>query len=331
MNGQPTAVKFYHPGREWSSRAAQGIAPWATNPPGHRRKYLEAGGSYLVEPGGPVQHGCVGFWGEYEAPTAFRRLPPPPAPHMPTFVHRPMPPHPSARPARGAMNADPLVLGEQWLYSNCQQGLANMRRLDPGDVVIFGSQLDGAFVVDTLFVVADRISYTRQTARASIGTRVADWVYPLVLELVADGPHVLYIGATYQNPINGLFSYVPCVDMQDCPQGFARPRAPAAYQSAQSQSVKYMADPVRVWHDITRCVLDAELFLGVSIGVPLGGRVIPSRCRTPMSGLRPQEHSISEGESLADPSTADGRARGAGIDRRMCAGPPCWQSSIRLL
>lgn len=268
MIGTPTAVKFFHPGEEWSASQYQdqGIACWNTKK--HRRKYLQTSGTLLSRLEDPAKAGTLGFWGEYEAPTEFRKLAHGPQEGLPRFVHTPLPPYPSLCPGVEALNTDPLVLSPRWLYTNClQQIRPKLRHLERGDVILFGSRLEMQFVIDTVFVVDEAIIYSPATARSRLGDRVPWWVYPLVLDLIAPGQYVLYFGASHQNPVNRTFSYVPCVEANAYPDGFARPKAPPAYQSAQNQSVQYLGNSQQVWREVTQGILEQGLLLGVSTEV----------------------------------------------------------------
>lgn len=260
-------VKFCHPGAQWRSTADEGIAPWATVIQGHARRYIETAGRYLRSRTGPVAAGLIGFWGEYEAPTRFRRLARRPADGLPAFVQTPLDPPGEAPPK--ALNTDPLVLGAPWIYSNCRQrALSGLRRLERGDVVIFGSLVQRAFVIDTVFVVAEAIPYTGGAARQTLGTRLPPAAFTLGLDLVRRGEYTLYVGATYEAPANGLFSFVPAVAANEHPLGFPRPMAPPALQGLQAMGVQYLVEPAPHWHAVVGAVLAQGLCLGISAGDP---------------------------------------------------------------
>ena len=58
-------------------------------------------------------------------------------------------------------NTDPFVFGECFRYSNCRQThCEDLRKLAPGSVILFGSNLGGAFVLDTVFVVDFGVDYS---------------------------------------------------------------------------------------------------------------------------------------------------------------------------
>lgn len=182
MRGMPTAVKFFHPGVEWTSSQDRGIARWNTED--HRRKYLQTPGTFLSRLEAPAKTGTLGFWGEYEAPTLFRRLAYKPQRGLPRFVHTLLPPDPALCPGVEARNTDPLVLSPRWLYTNCQQqSRSRLQHLDRGDVILFGSRVEMQFVIDTVFVVDEAIAYSPDEARSRLSGCIPEWVYPLVLDL----------------------------------------------------------------------------------------------------------------------------------------------------
>lgn len=256
----PTAVKFLHPGAPWTARADSGAAPWATAR--HTRRFLQVEGRYLRAPGGQAEAGSYGFWGEYEAPTCFRRLTAQPDEGAPEFIHTPVPLAAVRRPS-GALNTDPLVVGPQWLYSNCRQrSQPRLRALQRGDLVIFGSLVKRAYVVDTVFVIGQAMPH--DAARE----RLPKHAHDLVLDLVGAGEYTLYIGATYDSPVDGMFSFVPAAPVLERRLGFARPAAPPMLQSEQAMGVKYLGDPQGHWAAVAAAVLGSGLCLGVDAALP---------------------------------------------------------------
>lgn len=263
-------VKFLHPGAEWTSRLDRGVAPWALVDAGHTRRYLQAPGQFLRKLDGPLEDGPIGFWGEYEAPTAFERLAHKPAPGLPEFVQTPVPLAQVQRPV-GALNTDPLVLGSYWVYSNCQQrSRPSLRRLGRGDVIIFGS-LKRSYVIDTVFVVAEAIRFVGGQARGTVGDRVPQYAHYLVLDLLWPGDYTLYLGATYEKPVDGRFSFVPAVPAAERPAGFARPAAPPSLQSRQGQGIKIIDGSHDHWRALAQAVVGQGLCLGVSASLAAHG------------------------------------------------------------
>ena len=218
MSVELMVVQFPHPGVEHQPRGS--AMDW--NRHEHARKFLRACGRYLS--GGAVQSGPFAFWGEWEPQSQVVEAYPAVAGH-PRWLHDPFWQLPRHR--RLLQNTDPLVFGDRFLYSNCRQRRnSKLRRLAPGSLVLFGSKFDGSFVLDTVFVVADRESFSRAS-----GPRAArdEWVDAVVFEPLrqASGPaeetFQLYRGRTFRDAPNGPFSFVPCRPYQPGEAAFARP------------------------------------------------------------------------------------------------------------
>ena len=66
-------------------------------------------------------------------------------------------------------NTYPFILGERFLYSNCQQWgprRNGLRCLDRGSVIAFGSRVSREWVLDTVLVVANFIDYEARDVRS---------------------------------------------------------------------------------------------------------------------------------------------------------------------
>lgn len=130
-------------------------------------------------------------------------------------------------------------------------------------MVIFGSRVNRKFVVDTVFVVAEAIPYTSPNVRRIVGQRVPEHAYSLSLELVGPGAYTLYIGATYDNPVEDMFSFVPAAPSADYPLGFPRPSGPPSLQDRQTMGINILDDPKGYWLAVAVTVLGHGLCLGV--------------------------------------------------------------------
>ncbi len=137
-----------------------------------------------------------------------------------------------------------------------------LRDLDRGDVILFGSRHQKRFVLDTVFVVRDSRLYDPRNAVRDLAGFVTDafveaTLRPLELwhdsgrfragaeaavtssegewteddERTAVGScgsrralkYRLYWGATPEQPVSGMFSFVPTMAFAEAPHGFARP------------------------------------------------------------------------------------------------------------
>jgi hypothetical protein len=214
------------------------IQPWNTNSK-HRRKFLRRPGQY-VAPGGSLAEAPLAFWAEWEAPSyIIQRWSEEGA--LPRFLQEPRWERPTIKGFR--QNTDPWVFGDCFRYSNCHQlNQSGLRNLAAGSVILFGSTLGLAspagprFVLDTLFVVSEQ----RQKFTPTDPPNTDEAFRVSTIEALARGDDAnacgasdacgdanawftLYSGATYEAPINGMYSFVPCrrADREDF--RFARP------------------------------------------------------------------------------------------------------------
>ena len=108
----------------------------------------------------------------------------------------------------------------------------NLASLDKGSIVLFGSkghQEDSSFFqIDTVFVVADYLEYNTRNADALIDNRVPKAYREIVYKMALPEPTTvplnlrLYFGATYNNPINGMYSFAPAKPYIMGAEGFPR-------------------------------------------------------------------------------------------------------------
>lgn len=224
-------VQFLHPGGEPPvSILKDNLCP--ANNGQHHRKFLHAKTGSYVTPSGQRQDGCFTFWGEWEHESSIL-LPAyfPKGKGWPRQLHTALPPKPPANgivanpcttgcaqnSASGVLSTDPFVFCEPMLYLHCQiTKNGQLNTLNPGDIVVFGSRLNGQFVVDTVFVIADRVS-VNDSALCKLFVQANDAHFttaPLV-----------YRGATFAAPVDGMFSFFPALPCtaEGTPQAFQRP------------------------------------------------------------------------------------------------------------
>ena len=153
-------IQFHHPGMQYQGsqlgprKEPAGVMPWKPGRSVHNRKFMVSRGSVVDPVSGERQDGVeVGLWGEWEGPSRYTRIPQL-EPGYPSAVHRPFRP---THPPESRQNTDPLVFGDQFLYSNCKQYRKAMQDLAPGSIVLFGrgGHVEGRprFSLDTCFVV----------------------------------------------------------------------------------------------------------------------------------------------------------------------------------
>jgi hypothetical protein len=192
------------------------------------------------------------------------------------------------------LNTDPLVFGG-FRYTICQQHRryqdsprpTRLRDLGIGSVILFGSRSRGEFVHDTVLVVAsswlhDASTYRRLAAPRPYFDVTLDTLYhpsqrrDCCKPSASGHEYRLYEGGTIGQPIEGMFSYVPCRPYQPKQDGFARPviKHPLL-SSAQSQGFRVpiagdLSAIRAVWDNVEQQVLEnpAGLYLGTWFEFP---------------------------------------------------------------
>ncbi|WP_169787839.1 hypothetical protein [Alicyclobacillus ferrooxydans] len=138
----------------------------------------------------------------------------------------------------------------------------------------------GRFMLDTVFVVGGKIPYRRDHSHQDKGVveRVPDWYFPLTIDRILDEDleFTLYTGATYENPVNGMFSFFPCLTEGSRAKyhGFRRPSflspsLSSLFDSSQNQGSKgyyNSVSPYKVWTEITADLTERSepLSLGIN-------------------------------------------------------------------
>ena len=290
-------VQFLHPGREHRLNAP-GIKAWTNVEEGHCRKFLRSPGRYLSQVDALPIDGEIGFWGEWEAPSHAAPVGNP-MPHGPDWIHQPFWFPPGS--FRGLHNTDPFVFGDRFHYTGCLQhtkrGPTQLRHLARGSVILFGSKRPGRpeFTLDTVFVVADFVDHGRRDYKRKLAGVVSDTYAAVTLGpwygddggCVAPEPrsgcgtrepersYRLYIGATVEDPVEGMFSFSPCVDANRIVRGFARPAVhipgvitPTMTQNKRLNPRQDVAEITPLWAEVVSQVVDQGLALGVHAELP---------------------------------------------------------------
>jgi hypothetical protein len=279
MDDKLCFIQFLHPGGEHEPDAGPAKA-WNTS--NHRRKFLKGHGRFLG-PHAP-QEGEIVFWGEWEAESKAIAEIANPLPNGPHWVHEPYYVPPASY--RGLQNTDPFVFGDHFHYTGCMQHKqgkpTQLRHLARGSVILFGSCLHKShFVVDTVFVVASHIDHSKRDYRDRLRGRVSETYDAVTLApwygnmIERDKSHRHYEGATIEAPVEGMFSFFPCLPSEDHPRGFARPmiRIPGVISDTQSQGFKKneqasLTAVRNLWEQVRRQVTDQGLKLGIDAALP---------------------------------------------------------------
>lgn len=278
MTGDASIVQFPHPGGEHVPRTD--VMSWNTGP--HKRKFLRSHGSIASPDGTVTFEGQLAFWGEWEPPSTIERRWTGKR-GLPTVLHAPCWEDPGLFGRR--QNTDPWVFGSNFLYSNCKQlnpsGTASaLQRLANGSLILFGSARDDEFVLDTVFVVAESIARYRPVeglageskafSRCTVDSLAAEPAQ------YSQATFTLFRGATPRQPVNGLFSFVPCRRWVGDDSRFARPavRLPRIINPRSRQSPSGATDSrsraqvAAAWSAIVEQVVCADLELGVHLAEP---------------------------------------------------------------
>lgn len=251
----------------------------------HFRKFIKQSGWYLQKSGinkfiPDPKHGDLYFWGEWEPQSEFeltgntysKASSLPHAVHFPIFSTRGI----------GSRNTDPFVFGNNFYYTNCKQGRnkAIMLSLSSNSIILFGSIMNGDFVLDTVFVVdIDETVRDYKThpqnypdilkdTTINLGKGLADW-------------HKLYKGKMYNCSPNEqkeqpeTFCFVPCWT-DYCNQGFARPVIDMKRFQLQSpipvfNSILYQIknyNETDFWNDLVKELITQGFSLGIKLEMP---------------------------------------------------------------
>lgn len=142
-----------------------GIRYWNQEKDGHKRKFISYKGYYLETLNSKPQKENLHFWGEWEAQSFYKKTryfgitnhaknPEPNAIHKPIFVKDEIP-----LQSPICHSTDPYVFNKCHLYTHCKQKNSEMRHLSNGSILLFGSKVNGNFVLDEVFVVGGMLQY----------------------------------------------------------------------------------------------------------------------------------------------------------------------------
>lgn len=285
MRDRRLFVQFIHPGGEHVPDH-DGLKDWNTGP--HRRKFLTAPGRYVVA--GAMRSDELVFWGEWEPQSRVVGTYLDPARGAPRFLYRPYYSQPANSLGARLQNTDPFVFGDQFHYTGCLQhtkrGATQLRFLDRGSIVLFGSCREKReFVVDTVFVVDRWIEHDQANQRTPEVRGAVSSTYGDVTldpwyagDVHPERSHRLYFGATPETPVDGMFSFFPCLTAPAAKHGFARPEiridrriTPHLLQGKKLTSLDDAEEARELWAEIARQVEQQDLQLGVHADLPRRG------------------------------------------------------------
>ncbi len=307
-------VQFMHPGQEPDLVVGR-QKPW--NHGSHRRSFLTSSGMAISESQEMVQSSLL-FWGEWEGPALATLIGGnEPGQPMQLFVPISESCPVNGKPQNTdpfVFGAEFLYCCcKQVRRNGTRTYLSSLQR---GDVILFGSSLHHQFVLDTVLVVASDEGYDprgcvstfrgrvpaefeeatlRPLSHVFLGRRAMNnvdspcsetsWVEDdeecsegcSLCDLIV--PHFqLYRGATFREPVDGMFSFVPAKRLSDSPNGFARPSLDLDLVNAnlgmgfrECLADRDPRDHFAAWDEIRNAVCNKGLLLGVQIDLPQRG------------------------------------------------------------
>jgi hypothetical protein len=291
-------IQFPHPGGEHrpgsdgKSKAWNRLTKANGNDNPHARTFFIGNGARLAK--GRKIEGPLWAWGEWEAEARVaRRLNG--ADLRPSTLFEPY--WVPKNSFEDLHNTDPFIFGG-FYYTDCKQGtsasLMGMLELGVGSVIIFGSLVAGngrqQWVLDTVLVVSEYVDHDLSNFEDRFRGKVPKGYDQVVLGPTYGEhserralPRRLYIGATYDKPVNGMFSFFPCME-PGTDKGFARPEIRASsilndrhFNPRLGQGMKgqkrgsgsLSLDRVtELWKDIRQQLLEQGFDLGIWLDMP---------------------------------------------------------------
>lgn len=232
-----TIVQFTHPGSEHEPDKKGGNhKSW--NDGQHKRKFMLCDGSYVGADNRLLDDKLI-FWGEWEPPSKVDAFVHQPDDQFPKWLHTPI--LPKEIPTSGTpQNTDPFVFDGCFKYFLCQQfqkkskNSTQLGKLEKGSIILFGSgkgqkRKTAFFQLDTVFVVSDYIEYDPSDPDALNQENLGNY-RDIVFKMGFPEPYDrsltlrLYFGATYEKPVEGMYSFSPSKIYKNNEQGFPRVR-----------------------------------------------------------------------------------------------------------
>lgn len=197
----------------------------------HKRKYVRHTGDYINGDDIRVNGKCIDFWCEWEAESISRSVIKKACKYnhqFPKNIHYPIHIPETERKKnrvefgkesfslKTGTNTDPFVFGDEFYYTCCKEKLK--KSADIGSLILFGSCVlknEQKFIVDTIFVVRDIV--TEENPEYEELKKKNKVFKETVLDVVNNDSccsnkdeKAIFVGATYENQIDGMFSFFPC-------------------------------------------------------------------------------------------------------------------------
>jgi hypothetical protein len=244
-----------------------GIRYW-NNEPNHFRKFLLNNGSYLKYLGSDAESGELLFWGEWEPQSKFTitglngKL-------KPNAIHEPF----VSFKGIGAHNTDPFVFGADFYYSNCKQKRNHMNRLSEGDMILFGTEYDEGFALDTVFIIKDSKTASEYLKNPSQYPQILCQATLDLADCYQTNPDLrLYQGLMQPKNPKGPFCFFPCKLKPDGP--FGRPLLDYKKFNLQSPGARTVLTDIRhdsvatFWLNLVTYLTEKGYYLGIQTDMP---------------------------------------------------------------
>ena len=286
----PHIIQFLHPSVEATPvRQSDSYIDW-NNTENHRRKFIKSEGRF-VNKFEQEEETTLTFWGEWEPQSTIERLST--SANRPKFLNTPY-----IDPTGDTMthNTDPYVFGEKFRYMICQQKNYNniLKNLSPLSIILFGSCLDGAFILDTLFVISkisnkysilnikNLTENNNQFFYASVNPICGSAKYnrsvpdDVSCRISTDENFTYYEGAMFSEKLNylNIYSFSPCkIYSSNGKYIFQQPKIELDFiNSNQTQGINphecKVGDIVSYWKQIEKQLLEQDLLKGTYFKTP---------------------------------------------------------------
>ena len=266
----------------------------------HKRKYVRHTGDYINGDGIRVNRRYIDFWCEWEPESISHNAIKKECNYnhqFPKNIHYPIYIPESERKKgkkykvefgkesfslKTGANTDPFVFGDEFYYTCCKKKLKKCA--DIGSLILFGScVLKGVqkFIVDTIFVVRDIVN--EGTPEYEELKRKNKVFRETVLDLIEKDSCIsdkdekaILVGATYENTIDGMYSFFPCHESTDS-DSFERISLTAddihkgILTNIQNYHYLVLNDKVeikRIWDNIVKECRKKDYFLGIRTDLP---------------------------------------------------------------
>ena len=198
---------------------------------GHARKFVKNKGKYVSYNEDLINDNLI-FWCEWEPQSEIIKEFSIPATEkeLPKYIQIPF-----WDTAERLQNSDPFIFCNNFIYAFCHQDNNEiMRKLDAGDLILFGSKINNRFKIDTVFVIKEYIDYNMHNYKNKLSNLLQKCpeLDEITLKPGSCNPsgncfdYRLYISVNFgeRNENNGMYSFFPAqLFNENTIKGFKRP------------------------------------------------------------------------------------------------------------